>query len=59
MPAISDPSPGEVLDALRDAVASSDQTVQELLRVLVLVTRLVHPKRPAGFWENLPEFGGR
>lgn len=49
------PSPAEINDMLRDAVASSDPTIREMLRVLWLITRSVHP-RARTFWDGLPEF---
>lgn len=49
------PTVGEITDALRDALASDDPTIRELLRTIWLVTRTVH-LRPSTYWSGLPEF---
>lgn len=48
------PTPAEIADALRDAASSSDPTIRELVRVLWMITRTVHP-RNATFWDHLPQ----
>ena len=48
------PTPAEIADALRDAILSSDPTVREMLRALVLITRAVHAP-PATYWDTLPD----
>lgn len=57
MAAIPQPSAAEVLESVAVAISSADPTVRELLKTLVMVTRVVH--RPTTFWSGLPEFGER
>lgn len=57
MRALPQPTPAEITDALRDAVNSADPTIREMLRVIWLITRSVHP-RAMTFWDTLPDIDG-